>query len=111
MNWTNFIIVSLLATGGFIASSYEIIAQKMNIPVGKYFQRNNYGIMVIIGGIIALFSVILSAFVNPWWSFFLVFIAGYLLSQIVIRILKSLSQPISALFMILGILFAFIYIL
>lgn len=111
MSWTNLIIVCVVATGGFIASSYEVIAQKMNIPVGKYFQRKNNGIMVIIGGIVAFLSFILSAFVNPWWTIFIVVLTAYLLSQIVISILKSLSQPISAFLMILGLLLAFIHIL
>lgn len=101
MNWMNLVTVSLITIGGFMATIYEVTAKRIGLPVGFYFQRN--GIMAIIGGFITFGAVILSAFINPWWTIFIVFIAGWFFSQLIIRIFKSLSQIISLILIVIGI--------
>ncbi len=38
MNWINLLIVCLVASGGFIAATYEDIAKRIGLPTGLFFQ-------------------------------------------------------------------------
>jgi len=92
--------VSLITIGGFIAATYEVMAIKLELPIGNYFRSN--GIIAIFGGFITFGAMGLSAFINPWWTMFIVLITGWFFSQLAIRIFKSLSQIISLVLIILG---------
>jgi hypothetical protein len=106
MNWINLFLCSIITIGGFTAAVYETIAVRMGIPVGHFFKRN--GIMTIIGGFVSFVAIILSAFMNPWWTIFLVFISGWFFSQLLISILKISSQIISVLLIVIGSVFLII---
>jgi len=101
MNFMNLFTVCLITIGGFIAATYEVIAIKSGLPVGNYFRSN--GILAIIGGFVTFGAVILSAFINPWWTIFIVFIIGWFFSQLAVRIFKTLSQVISLVLILIGI--------
>lgn len=103
MDWINLFLCSIIAVGGFTATVYETIAYRKGLPVGHYFQRN--GIMTIIGGFVTFASIILSAFINPWWTIFIVFICGWFFSQLLISVFKISSQIISMLLMVCGVIF------
>lgn len=102
INWIYIFLLSLISIGGFIASIYESIAFKKMLPIGIYFLRN--GIINIIGGILAITSIITSAFLNPWWTIFIVFFIAWIFSQILISIFKSYSQLLSVILMLCGII-------
>lgn len=106
MNWINLFICSIIAIGGFTATVYETIANRMGLPVGRYFQRN--GIMTIIGGFVTFIAIIVSAFINPWWTIFIIFICSWFFSQILISVFKISSQVISLLLMVGGVIFLMI---
>jgi hypothetical protein len=106
MNWINLFLCSVIAIGGFTASVYETIAYRMGIPVGLYFHRN--GIITILGGFVTFVAIILSAFINPWWTIFIVFICGWFFSQLLISVFKISSQVISILLMVGGVIFLII---
>lgn len=100
MDWTRLLLVSIIAIGGFTAAVYETLARRLGLPVGYYFRIN--GIMTIIGGFITFIAIILSAVINPWWSMFIVFICGWLFSQLLISVFKTATQIISMLLIISG---------
>lgn len=85
-----------------MATTYEVIAKRIGLPIGFYFQRN--GLMTIIGSLITFGAVILSAFINPWWTIFIVAIAGWFFSQLIIGTFKSISQIISLILIVIGII-------
>lgn len=103
MNWFNLIFTCMLATGGFIATSYVAIAEKMALPVGVYFQRN--GLMSTIGGYIGLAAVVATLFINPWWTIFIVFLVAIYLCKMLVSIFGMASQLLSLVLMIVGITF------
>ena len=102
MNWITFLILCLIATGGFIAATYENIAKRQGLPVGLYFQLS--GIMAVVGGVLTFGAIILSAFTNPWWTIFMVFIASWFLTQLIVFIFKTAAQLISVALILVGIL-------
>lgn len=101
MNWFNIIITCIISIGGFTASTYEVTANRMMLSVGNYFRAN--GIMTIVGGFVTLGAIVLTAFVNPWWTIFIVFIAGWFFSQLLVKVFKEKSQLISVVFIVIGI--------
>lgn len=109
MDWVSLFLCSIVAIGGFTAAIYESIANQMGIPVGLYFQRN--GIMTIIGGLVTFSSIILSAFINPWWTMFIVLICSWLFSQVIINVFKMSSQILSPILIVSGTIFLIITIL
>jgi hypothetical protein len=100
MNWTTLLFTCLLATGGFIASTYEVFARANMLPVGQIFHSR--GAMSIIGGFVVFGAAILSAFINPWWSILLVLVGAWLFTQIIIQLFKGASQLLSPILMIVG---------
>ena len=105
MNWTTLLFTCLLATGGIIASTYEAFARANILPVGTVFHLN--GVMTKIGVVVMLGAAILSAFINPWWTMFIVLFSAWLFSPIVMRIFGGISQLIApALIVVGGILLA-----
>jgi hypothetical protein len=102
INWTNILILSMISIGGFIAASYDTIARRKMLPVGRYFKRN--GIINIIGGIIAMIAIIVSAVLDRWWSIFIVFFIAWFFSQVFISLFKSFSQLLSFILMLFGII-------
>ena len=100
MNWFSLTLCSMIGVGGVIAVVYETLAYQMGFPVGRYFQRG--GPLTLIGGFATFGAMILSAFINPWWSIFIVLICSWLFSQIIIRVFGTVSQIISLLFLIGG---------
>ncbi|WP_187262457.1 hypothetical protein [Pontibacter beigongshangensis] len=107
MNWLNLFILGVIASGGFIASTYETIASRKMLPIGKYFSKN--GALTIIGGFITMGAIVTSVFVNPWWSIILVFIFAWVVNQLLIMSFKSLAQFVSPILVILGIITLLIY--
>ena len=105
MNWVNFFIVCVVASGGFLAATYEDVANRKGLPTGLYFQLG--GIMSGIGAVVTFGAMILSAFINPWWTIFMVFITAWFISQFTIIIFKSFSQIISLILTVVGILLLF----
>ena len=102
MNWINLFIICLLASGGFMAATYEDIAKREGLPTGLYFQLG--GIMAGIGALITFGAIILSVFINPWWTIFIVFIVAWSFTEITVRIFKSFSQIISLIVIVIGII-------
>jgi hypothetical protein len=100
MNWIILFYTCLIATGGFTAAAYEVVAKKMALPVGTMFQSN--GLMTIIGGIVAIVAVIMSAFINPWWSLFMVFILSWLFCQLLVFTFKMHAQLLSLVLIVIG---------
>jgi len=64
--------------------------------------------MTILGGFAAFAAIIYSAFINPWWSVFLVFIAGWFFCQILVSIFKISSQVLSLALIVAGITLLFL---
>lgn len=100
MNWIHLFLCSIIAVGGFTATVYETIAYQKGMPVGYYFRKN--GIVTILGGLLTFIAIFLSAFINPWWTIFIVFFSGWFFSQLLISICKVSSQTISVLLMFTG---------
>ncbi|MCF8371985.1 MAG: hypothetical protein K9H64_10205 [Bacteroidales bacterium] len=100
MNWLELTLTSLISIGGFTASAYVVIARRMSLPVAKHFRQN--GIMTIIGGMSVLASIILTIITNPWWSFFIILLAGWFFSQLIVKIIKIYAQPLSAVLIIIS---------
>lgn len=101
MNWVNLMFCLIASTGGFIASLYEPIASRMGLTVGHYFKKD--GVLTTVGGIVVFGVAILSAFINPWWSIFIILISGWLLSQILISVFKAFAQMLALLLTVIGI--------
>ena len=102
MNWINLIITSLITGGGILAATYEVYAKRNGWPVGLYF--TSQGLMTIVGGFVTLAAVVLSAFINPWWSIFIVFLIGWLICQITVSLFRKLSPIMSPFLMVIGII-------
>ncbi len=60
--------------------------------------------MAGIGAVVFLGAMILSAFINPWWTIFIVFITAWSITEITVKIFKSLSQIISLILIVIGII-------
>jgi len=109
MNWINLILCCLISAGGFIAATYEVFANKFELSASNSFKRN--GRATLMGGVVIFSIPIVSAFINPWWTVFIVFFAGWLFSQIFISILKSYAQIVSLLLMFVGVILLIINLL
>jgi hypothetical protein len=109
INWTYIFLLSLIAIGGFTASVYESFALKKMLPIGTYFSRN--GLINIIGGFVAVLSLITSVFLNPWWTIFIIFFIAWIFSPILIKTFKSFSQLLSVILMLIGTILIIIQIL
>lgn len=100
MDWMKLFYTCLIASGGFTVATYEVLARKMALPVGRYFQTN--GPMTILGGFVTVGAIILSAFINPWWTIFLVFVTGWLVCQLLVMTFKSISQLLTIILIFIG---------
>ncbi|MES2484591.1 MAG: hypothetical protein V4581_01390 [Bacteroidota bacterium] len=100
MNWINLILCCLISAGGFIAATYEVFANKFELPASNSFKRN--GRATLMGGVVIFSIPIVSAFINPWWTVFIVFFAGWLFSQVGISIFKTHAQLLALLLMCIG---------
>jgi hypothetical protein len=81
--------------GGAVATGYSGIAAMKGWPVGHYFKSN--GVMSILGGLFGFGAIILSAFVNPWWSMILVALVGLILCRLIIAVTGIYAQITSGL--------------
>ena len=108
MDWILLIITLLVTSGGFIASSYVTFADSQGWPIGFAFRRTGYG--TILGGLIAVLFIILSAVYNEWWTIFILFLAAILLTQIFIRVFKYYAQHLAILLIISGAIWFFLYV-
>ena len=102
MNWITLFITCLIASGGFLAATYEDLAKRKGLPTGLSFKLG--GIVSGIGAIICFGSIILSAFINPWWSIFIVFISAWVFTELIVVIFKAMSQIVSLFLIVIGII-------
>jgi hypothetical protein len=95
MDLTNLIILSIACIGGFMVTSYQGIAIQKGWPVGTAFNLNNIGWISILGFLCQWGSVIISFFVNPWWSAFIVLFLGFTGYSLLVTIFRSYSQALA----------------
>ena len=100
MDWQGLSFCVTLFTGGAIAAAYSGIAAQQGWPVGFYFRNN--GLMSALGGIVGLGALVLSAIINPWWSLFIVLVAGIICCRVLIAMFKVLSPVVGALMIGIG---------
>jgi hypothetical protein len=100
MDWKLLIIATVIATGSFIAISYDYIASRNNMGVGEYFLRK--GPVHFAGGVLGIAILIYVGFMADWISALLVAIAAWITSQMLIYTFKTLAQILSLLMMIGG---------
>jgi hypothetical protein len=87
-------ILSVACIGGFMTTSYYAIANQKGWPAGLMFvndgSRMSY---LIVAGIICQYgSVIISFFVNPWWTALLVLLIGFIGCMILTSMLRVLQS-------------------
>lgn len=105
MDWLNLLVAALIAVGGFIAATYEVIAVEQASSVGRQYRSN--GILSLAGGVVTFGAIVLSAFINPWWTIFIVFFLAWLFGQIIIVTLRSFAQIVAPLLILTGIILLF----
>lgn len=109
MDYAALTMCIVLCAGGSIASGYSGVAAQKGWPVGLLFQGS--GMMTILGGFVGFSAAILSAFLNPWWTAFIVFVAGVLLARIGIEVLKIYAPMVSGLLLLAGTIWLTVHLL
>ncbi|MGD9486922.1 MAG: hypothetical protein AB7W47_02800 [Calditrichaceae bacterium] len=102
MDITKFMILSIACIGGFMVTSYQGIAHKKGWPVGKAFDISKAGWIAVLGFMCQWGSVIISFFVNPWWSAFIVLIVGFIGYMTLVSIFKKHSQILATIIIFLS---------
>jgi hypothetical protein len=112
MDYIKFIILIVACTGGFIATSYSYLAKEKGWSTGRLFGGNNHEMtyMIWLGNICQFGSVIISFFVNPWWSAFLVLFLGFIGYMVLANIFKTYSQVISGILILASFILVPIYV-
>ena len=110
MDYLKFSILTIACIGGFMATSYSYLAKQKGWPIGSYFINGNMS-YIVVGGFMCQFgSVIISLFVNPWWSAFIVFGLGFVGYMVLSSILKVYSQIVSGVLVVVSIILIPIYV-
>jgi len=110
MDYTKFALLTIACIGGFMATSYSSLAKQKGWPIGLYFTNENMS-YIVVGGFMCQFgSVIISLFVNPWWSAFIVFGLGFVGYMVLSSILKVYSQIVSGVLVVVSIILIPIYV-
>jgi hypothetical protein len=92
MDIFKFVILSVACVSGFMTISYEGVAQQRGWGVGSSYMMDRLGFLSILGFLCLWGSVIISFFVNPWWSAFLVLIIGFVGNMILTILFGSYTQ-------------------
>lgn len=95
MDVFKFIILSVACLSGFMVTSYQGIAEQRGWKIGTWFDLNQMSWIAVLGFICQWGSVVISFFVNPWWSAILVLIVGFVGNIILTSILKAFTQIIA----------------
>ena len=95
--------------GGFMATSYSSLARQKGWTIGSLFiSEMSYP---VIGGFLCQWgSVIISFFVNPWWTAFIVFALGFIGYIALSSILKVQSQIVSLILIVASFILIPIYV-
>jgi hypothetical protein len=75
-----------------MVTSYEGIAQAKGWPVGKLYKNERMSYLIVLGIMCQWGSVIISFFVNPWWSAFLVLVIGFYGNMFLTIVFKSFTR-------------------
>ena len=95
MDVTKLLILSLGCMSGFMITSYQGIAEQRGWPIGKIFILEKAGWIAILGILCQYGCVLVSFFVNPWWSAFIVLIIGFFANMLLTSIFKKYTQPLA----------------
>ncbi len=106
-----FITLSLGCLSGWMVVSYQGVAEKKGWPVGEFFSLEKGGLIGILGLIAQWGSVILSFFVNPWWTAPLVLAFGFLINMIITTVLKTYTQIFSVILLTVSYILVWIYVI
>lgn len=97
MDLFKFLILSIACIGGLMVVSYQNVAEEKGWAVGTSFDLQRGGIVAILGFLCMLGGVLISFFVNPWWSAPLVLIIGFIGNMILTLMFKKASQILALL--------------
>jgi hypothetical protein len=90
MDYTKLFILALGCMSGYMAISYSSLARAGGYPVGSFFR--GMSIPVIGGFICCLGSIVISLFVNPWWSSIIVLLIGVVGATLTTMLFREMSQ-------------------
>jgi len=102
MDILKFIILSVACISGFMVTSYDGVAQEKGWEIDSMFKIEEAGFITIMGLMCQWGSVIISFFVNPWWSAFLVLIIGFLGNMLLTIVFKRYTRFIAIPFVIIS---------
>ena len=99
MNIINFIILLFPCTMGAVINNFYPDCEKSiyNLGTRRYKIPDSYGLIIynpflqVLSGLLIYGPTILSFFVNPWWSAFLLFFLGNTLGKTISRSLFGFS--------------------
>ena len=100
MDITKLVILSVACIGGFIVTSYQGMARQKGWPLGRAFDLGRSSLIAILGFVSQWGAILISFFVNPWWTSIIVLIIGFLGSMILTNIFKVHSQVLSVIILI-----------
>jgi len=100
MDATSLVALFFIATGGIMAATYEIQAQKVGLPVGHYFTLR--GPVTILGAFAAI-----AAFIASWFLFYWFVVPALILlaiygASVLFSVFRVASQILSFLMMLGG---------
>jgi len=111
INLPIFITLCLCCLSGWMVVSYQGVAEKKGWPVGEFFSLEKGGFIGILGLVAQWGSVLISFFVNPWWTAPLVFAFGFLINMVATTVLKEYTQILSVILLIISYTLVWIYII
>ena len=110
-NLLTFVIMSICCLSGWMIVSYQGVAEKKGWSVGEFFSLEKGGFIGILGLFAQWGSIILSFFVNPWWTAPLVFILGFSMNIAITTVLKKYTQVLSLILLIISYMLIWAYVL
>lgn len=110
MDYTKFAILTMACIGGFMVTSYYSLAMQKGWPIGTLFENEKMSYLNIGGFMCQFGSVLISFFVNPWWSAFVVFGLGFIGYIVLSSILKAFSQIVSVIMIVASFILIPLYV-
>ena len=107
MNYINLIVLILASTTGLMVISYQGIAKVKGWGVGASFDTSNSYVLTVPALILLLASLVLSVVYNPWWSLFIVLVAGFVVNMLLTVLFKQKTQYLALVLLIVSTILLF----
>ena len=101
MDYLKLFSLSLLLASSSLILYYKDMAKKMQIPISRKFLNMPKGMEIIV--LLSQYSsIIISLFVNPWWSIIILIGITYMISNLLLFIFRQYTQILSIILLIIS---------